>query len=339
MRLLAAAIIAAAIMGAAAAATPEPSVAVAVVACGRLAGEALFGMCVRSLRGPGAFAGAIYALTDRPACAPATTTVVAVSAERDGLFGLECRRRAAKPSRPPAQVPVRVEPRCQQGASILYKQLKMRLLDVVREDVVWYVDVDVVAGAPVGPLVAAALAAFRDPATTLAAYDEAAVTADAHDRTRLLREPYHGGVFFAHRTRSARCLRAWGARVAAAIPAHGRAVKRSSIRDQPLLAATIREGACVVAPLPPATLSKPSRSTIEGGRYAVLNHLSRSSRLKGKRNMHNLTRAHLARLGADLLGVRGARGNWWAAPAACAPRGEDGGGDADEALVLGCGDG
>ena len=245
-------LLAAAIMGAAAAATPEPSVAVAVVACGRLAGEALFGMCVRSLRGPGAFAGAIYALTDRPACAPATTTVVAVSAERDGLFGLECRRRAAKPSRPPAQVPVRVEPRCQQGASILYKQLKMRLLDVVREDVVWYVDVDVVAGAPVGPLVAAALAAFRDPATTL---------------------------------------------------------------------------------------SKPSRSTIEGGRYAVLNHLSRSSRLKGKRNMHNLTRAHLARLGADLLGVRGARGNWWAAPAACAPRGGDGGGDAGEALVLGCGDG
>ncbi len=177
-------LLAAAIMGAAAAATPEPSVAVAVVACGRLAGEALFGMCVRSLRGPGAFAGTIYALTDRPACAPATTTVVAVSAERDGLFGLECRRRAAKPSRPPAQVPVRVEPRCQQGASILYKQLKMRLLDVVREDVVWYVDVDVVAGGPVGPLVAAALAAFRDPATTLAAYDEAAVTADAHDRTR-----------------------------------------------------------------------------------------------------------------------------------------------------------
>ena len=116
-------------------------------------------------------------------------------------------------------------------------------------------------------------------------------------------------------------------------------MKRSSIRDQPLLAATIRDGACVVAPLPPATLSKPSRSTIEGGRYAVLNHLSRSSRLKGKRNMHNLTRAHLARLGADLLGVRGARGNWWAAPAACAPRGGDGGGDADEALVLGCGDG
>ena len=104
-------LLAAAIMGAAAAATPEPSVAVAVVACGRLAGEALFGMCVRSLRGPGAFAGAIYALTDRPACAPATTTVAAVRAERDGLFGLECRRRAAKPSRPPAQVPVRVEPR------------------------------------------------------------------------------------------------------------------------------------------------------------------------------------------------------------------------------------
>ena len=102
-------LLAAAIMGAAAAATPEPSVAVAVVACGRLAGEALFGMCVRSLRGPGAFAGAIYALTDRPACAPATTTVAAVRAERDGLFGLECRRRAAKPSRPPAQVPVRVE--------------------------------------------------------------------------------------------------------------------------------------------------------------------------------------------------------------------------------------
>ena len=47
----------------------------------------------------------------------------------------------------------------------------------------------------------------------------------------------------------------------------------------------------------------------------------------------------LARLGADLLGVRGARGNWWAAPAACAPRGGDGGGDAGEALVLGCGDG
>ena len=83
-------LLAAAIMGAAAAATPEPSVAVAVVACGRLAGEALFGMCVRSLRGPGAFAGAIYALTDRPACAPATTTVAAVRAERDGLFGLEC---------------------------------------------------------------------------------------------------------------------------------------------------------------------------------------------------------------------------------------------------------
>ena len=81
-------LLAAAIMGAAAAATPEPSVAVAVVACGRLAGEALFGMCVRSLRGPGAFAGVIYALTDRPACAPATTTVVAVSAERDGLFRL-----------------------------------------------------------------------------------------------------------------------------------------------------------------------------------------------------------------------------------------------------------
>ena len=38
--------------------------------------------------------------------------------------------------------------------------------------------------------------------------------------------------------------------------------------------------------------------------------------LKGKRNGHNITRAHLAKLGADLLDVRGrARsGNWWAAP-------------------------
>ena len=234
---------------------------------------------------------------------------------------------------------MRVEPRCQQGASILYKQLKMRLLDVVREDVVWYVDVDVVAGAPVGPLVAAALAAFRDPATTLAAYDEAAVTADAHDRTRPLREPYHGGVFFAHRTRSARCLRAWGARVAAAIPAHGRAVKRSSIRDQPLLAATIREGACVVAPLPPATLSKPSRSTIEGGRYAVLNHLSRSSRLKGKRNMHNPGRGPTSRGWAPTCWASAGRGNRWPRRRRARRGGRDGGGDAGGALVLGCGDG
>jgi len=287
----------------------DPSVAVAVVACGRLAGEALFGMCVRSLRGPGAFGGTIYALTDRPACAPPTTTVV----------------------------PIRVEPRCRQGASILYKQLKMKLLGVLgrgNEDILLYVDVDVVAGAPLQPLIDAALAAFRDPATTLVLYEEAAVTADAHDPLRLLREPYHGGVFFAHRTRSASCIQAWGDRVAAAIPQHGRAVKRSSIRDQPLLAETVRAGACVVAPLPPSTLSKPSRFTIEAGRYAVLNHLSRSSRLKGKRNNHNLTRAHLSKLGADLLGVRNGRGNWWAAPAACSGRD-----DADGALVLGCGDG
>ena len=74
---------------------------------------------------------------------------------------------------------------------------------------------------------------------------------------------------------------------------------------QPLLKRAVDEGFCVFAALPPDTLSKPTPASIDARAYAVLNHLSRSSRLKGKRNGHNITRAHLAKLGADLLDVRG----------------------------------
>lgn len=273
----------------------EDGAAVAVIACGRLAAESLFGFCVDSIRGAGAYAGPVYALTDRPECAPPGVTVV----------------------------PVVVADGCRDNGSLLYKQLKMRLLDVAEERIVLYLDVDVVAGAPLAPLLAHAASVLSDAgsAVSILAYDERAVTRDARDESRLDAEPFHGGVFAVARGRSEGCLAAWAKSVRAAIVdrnllADPTALKKSRVRDQPLLKRAVDEGFCVFAALPPDTLSKPTPASIDARAYAVLNHLSRSSRLKGKRNGHNITRAHLAKLGADLLDVRGrARsGNWWAAP-------------------------
>ena len=110
--------------------------AIAVIAMGELAEESLFGMCVRSIRERGAFAGTVYAFTDKPRCAPRGVVVV----------------------------PVRLEDRCDARAgSILYKQLKMRVLDVAAagpERVVLYMDADVIVGAPLAPLLATADAAL-----------------------------------------------------------------------------------------------------------------------------------------------------------------------------------
>ena len=255
--------------------------AIAVIAMGELAEESLFGMCVRSIRERGALAGTVYAFTDKPRCAPRGVVVV----------------------------PVRLEDRCDARAgSILYKQLKMRVLDVAAagpERVVLYMDADVVVGAPLAPLLATAVAALATSPATLLAYEEADVTADVRDPARLAAEPYHGGIFAVARGKSEPCLAAWAARVldelrrAAAANRAGARIKRSSVRDQPLLREIIESGACVFAPLPPETLSKPTPAAIDGARYAVLNHLSRTSRLKGKRNGHGITKAHHAKLGDD----------------------------------------
>ena len=272
--------------------------AIAVIAMGELAEESLFGMCVRSIRERGAFVGTVYAFTDKPRCAPRGVVVV----------------------------PVRLEDRCDARAgSILYKQLKMRVLDVAAagpERVVLYMDADVIVGAPLAPLLATAVAALAASPATLLVYEEADVTSDVRDPGRLAAEPYHGGIFAVARGKSEPCLAAWAARVldelrrAAAANREGARIKRSSVRDQPLLREIIESGACVFAPLPPETLSKPTPAAIDGARYAVLNHLSRTSRLKGKRNGHGITKAHHAKLGADLLGVRGAaaKEKWWMAP-------------------------
>ena len=67
----------------AAGAAAEPSVAVATIVCGTLAMEALFGICVAALRKKGEYSGPVYALTDRPGCAPDDVTVVPVSTDRD----------------------------------------------------------------------------------------------------------------------------------------------------------------------------------------------------------------------------------------------------------------
>ena len=72
-RLLAALVLAAGVAG-----TEDATTALAVIAMGRLASEALFGMCVRSIRGKGQYSGRVYALTDMPECAPADVTVVPV---------------------------------------------------------------------------------------------------------------------------------------------------------------------------------------------------------------------------------------------------------------------
>ena len=45
--------------------------------------EALFGICVAALRKKGEYSGPVYALTDRPGCAPDDVTVVPVSTDRD----------------------------------------------------------------------------------------------------------------------------------------------------------------------------------------------------------------------------------------------------------------
>lgn len=136
---------AAATMAAADEAAAAASVGVAVIACGRLASEALFGMCVASIRGAGAYDGPIYALTDAPRCAPRGVVVV----------------------------PVEVAAGCEDNGSLLYKQLKMRLLDVAAtadRPVVLYLDVDVIAGAPLRPLLAFAARALDDSGASIAAY-------------------------------------------------------------------------------------------------------------------------------------------------------------------------
>ena len=276
-------------------AAQEPAYAIAVIAMGSLAAESLFHLCVRSIRGRGAYDGTVYALTDHPRCAPEGVVVV----------------------------PVQLSAECDKGSSgsMVYKSLKMRVLDVAAanggEEVVLYLDVDVIVGAPLAPLLEYAAGALRT--ATLLAYEERVVTRDVRDVTRFATEPYHGGIFAVRRAASEACLAAWSAKVhveiskAAAAAMRGQRIKRATIRDQPLLGQIVAAGDCAVAHLPPETLTKPSVQVIQLGDYKILNHLSRTSRLKGKRNQHNLTRAHLSKLGADLLDIRGADGkrNWW----------------------------
>ena len=102
-------------------ASQEPSYAIAVIAMGSLAAESLFHLCVRSIRGRGAYDGTVYALTDHPRCAPEGVVVV----------------------------PVQLSAECDKGSSgsMVYKSLKMRILDVAAanggEEFVLYLDVDV----------------------------------------------------------------------------------------------------------------------------------------------------------------------------------------------------
>lgn len=202
----------------------------------------------------------------------------------------------------------------------------MRLLDVAArrggERVVLYMDVDVIVGAPLAPLLSHATRVLGETPATILTFQEAAVTRDDRmyflDPSRLTKEPYHGGIFSVQAGKSEGCLGAWGTKVLGAIASwmdldDPHLVKRSHVRDQPLLKEIIDEGSCSFAPLPDEYLSKPTPESIDARHYAVLNHLSRTSRLKGKRNRHNITRPQLGKLGADLLGVhRSERAtNWW----------------------------
>jgi len=193
---------------------------------------------------------------------------------------------------PPTTTPLLVDLEgCRSMGTILYKYFKTKLLDVVprRHRLLLYMDVDILVGGPI----ARVLAAVRPFANG---------EGKAHVVGIAERNHWHGGFAILRRdahdpaTTSAPCLEAWGREI---LKDHGNS-------DQVALRRAVESGSCVYAPLQGGLFGWPTGTSIRAREYSVLNHFTRTGRLRGH---HGVTKADLDAV--DII-PGGARPGWYA---------------------------
>jgi len=287
------------VLPAAAQASPSPRqllkihdlLVVAYIAYGGISRDAHLALSIDSLRRNGQWNGKIFALVsvNSTNCVPSTATAIEI----------------ANPSK--------VE-RVSSWAKH-FKQLVFRLLPLsASQKYVFYLDIDIYIGAPVGPFFLRAICDLLASNATIGLFREATGFNGLDDprtvvmplrsagRTRHSKSAhvpkvklYHGGMFLGVRDRSERCLLAWS-------KWHG-----ASSRDQPTLTRAVLSGACVVSVLPQEHYGQPHPTT--AGVYFTFNHFTRSGRLKGRANV---TEEQIVRAGIDLLGMGPDKAkDWW----------------------------
>lgn len=263
-------------MLAAAAARESPArasgtTALAYIAMGVVASEAIFAHSVANARVRGEFDGPVFVVSERAECVPPGAVHV--------------------PTLPPLPGPI--------NADVDFKRHKMRLLQLLPAsvEVVLYVDADVLVARPLAPF-------LREHAPRLRAgghlRTQMLMFPEIGGRSGL---PWHGGIFMLRRGVSEPCLAMWEASLIAA----ARAQPQERLHDQAALGDGLLAdpSACAIEAFPPEHLCKPEVELIQrGGPYATFVHVTRNGRLPVMGvfgEQHNLTNGLLQELGRQLL--------------------------------------
>lgn len=250
-------------------ATPD-GVALAYIAMGKAARESIFAYAVDSARRTGGWRGEIFVVTDQPACAPNGTVVITA-----------LNRSTSAPTL---------------HRVVHYKTHKMRLLELLPPRVrhVLYLDLDILVGAPLHPLLEERRRLDWQPAE-----------GQPGEKPHLLmvrqfsKEPWHTGAILLRRNLSEACLDAWRLRLLG----DKHAYTKWGSRDQVALKRVSKLGSnkshCRVGELRREYLIFPRPRRIEsGGPWPELVHVTRTGRLH---LAYGLSKEHLQLMGAVLL--------------------------------------
>jgi hypothetical protein len=231
-------------------------------------------LSVSTLRGKGGFTGAIYCITDEPACVPASVVPVKVS-----LNG--CRK------------------------AMGFKWFKTLILELVpaRHSLVLYLDVDVYLGKPLESLFA--LASVRSFAAGVGPHHVLGVRQDAK------KPGWHGGISLLRRrgrkTSSQHCLEAWRARFLTVVRNRDQQALSLAVAEGACDFGTMDSSEHGGA----ATVSWPTHESIVAGDYALFNHFTRSGRIK-RGHKHGITPDDLATAARQLFDLDAqAAEQWW----------------------------
>lgn len=317
---------------------PADDVAVAYVAMGAGAREAILAYSVHNLRTRGKFNGPVYIVTDQPRCAPASTIVITVPPSRAPV-----EPRTGRPI--PSLVPVPPDDFTRSITKLsYYKSQKMRLLQLLPNDVTYvlYLDIDVVPALPIARLLAerhrldpsrASLLELPASRPPLAAKQRSlthtapgsrgpqhvearqssapSILLFAERRYRGARvsspersvdgQPFHTGAFILRRNASERCLASWGNHTLT----NALALPTKHVRDQIAFGLAMRDGGCV-----PGELSVLYLRTVVLTRQAdlrVLQHVTRTN-LVVKRDLSEDVWCAPSRLPRGTIACQGPRG-------------------------------
>ncbi|KAG8458282.1 hypothetical protein KFE25_001574 [Diacronema lutheri] len=283
-------------------------VAVVYVAMGRAVREAVFVYSVRNLRLRGGYSGDIYVVTDKPACVPRGARVIysppSTAPEVQGT---------GHPLPQPHRVPAEDVSRSITRISY-YKSHKMRLLQLLPAKVMYalYLDIDVVAAAPITQLLAerhrldpprarrdgvAAGSAARTAHPDLLMFREVRYRSGrvGADERVVQTEPFHTGALLLRRGTSDGCLGAWlnvTVRNALRDPT-------KHVRDQAAFGEAVAAGACTPGELSVLYLRTVAVTRREDLR--PLQHVTRTGLMVKK----GLSDADWYAFGQVLLGING----------------------------------